>query len=478
MQPAHDPVPGHLGDHRGGRDARCHPVALPHGEARDLEAVDAEPVGEHVRGAYGQPGEGATQGLDVGDVHAERVAVAGREHHDRPGQRAVEHLGVAGLAPGRCQQLGVGQPGDDPPPTVGKHRGGGHQRTGTGTTPGLVDAGDRVEPGASQRPLVAVQPRVSADGRSPGQHAHRSRAYDPSRAGSSKISGLSRISVAAGRPDDRPDLAHDTVHRYETAAGLSDVQPRVAGLRTVVTHDPQRAVGDLDVERLLRGPDPVHQVVGLVQAHPVDLHLALGVAAADLVATDPDDPLHQVPAGRVQAERLQGALHDVARLLALRGAEPAAGVVEDHDVAAFDVAGPVRPLLDQDAVLLDERGLHRHRGHEERLDEEGLDDDRQHQGQPQQDDDLLPQRQRLLVLVVGRAVLGIAGGAASARARKAFPHARRRPAVCALVGRRRRPVALVVGPCVGRSGRRRGHRGSLTRPTGWIRRRWERRDAP
>ena len=53
------------------------------------------------------------QRLDVGDVHAEPVALLGLDDHDRPGQRATHDLGVAALAGLLGEQLGVGQPGHD-----------------------------------------------------------------------------------------------------------------------------------------------------------------------------------------------------------------------------------------------------------------------------------------------------------------------------------------------------------------------------
>ncbi len=174
VQPRHDPVPGHLGDDRRGGDAGRDPVALPHRQPGDLQAVDGEPVGQHVRRAYVEPRQRPAQRLDVRDVHAEPVALVVLDDHDRPGEGTALHLDVRAL-PGRGgQQLGVGEPGDLAPLAVGQHHRGGDQRAGAGAAPGLVDARDRVEPDAAQGPFVAVEAGVLADGETSGKSCHDS----------------------------------------------------------------------------------------------------------------------------------------------------------------------------------------------------------------------------------------------------------------------------------------------------------------
>ena len=79
----------------------------------------------------------------------------------------------------------------------------------------------------------------------------------------------------------------------------------------------------------------------------------------------------------------------------LRGrvvSEPAAGVVEDHDLAARGLgAEPGGQLVDQHPVALLQGVLHRVRGDGERLHQEGLDQQREHQRDADQQRQLLPE---------------------------------------------------------------------------------------
>jgi hypothetical protein len=61
--------------------------------------------------------------------------------------------------------------------------------------------------------------------------------------------------------------------------------------------------------------------------------------------------------------------------LAVAGRQPAARVDEHDDVAALQRARARLQLADQHPVTDEQRGLHRLRRDEERLDEEGLDHD-------------------------------------------------------------------------------------------------------
>ena len=98
----------------------------------------------------------------------------------------------------------------------------------------------------------------------------------------------------------------------------------------------------------------------------------------------------------VEPDGLERAGGQPAAGVRLRGAEPAARVGEHHGVAAVrGAAAPVGDLLDQDAVAGDEGVVHGRRRDVERLDEERLDDDGEHQGDAEQQDHLLPDRQRL-----------------------------------------------------------------------------------
>src|SRR5690606_41090067 len=107
---------------------------------------------------------------------------------------------------------------------------------------------------------------------------------------------------------------------------------------------------------------------------------AFVVAALDDVALDADDALDEVlpGVGRDEPDEDAHVVHDLAEavggLLGL-GGEPAAGVLEDHDVAAVHVERSRRELRDEHAVAYEERVAHRDARDEERLDEEGLDEE-------------------------------------------------------------------------------------------------------
>lgn len=163
--------------------------------------------------------------------------------------------------------------------------------------------------------------------------------------------------------------------------------PGVGGVGPVVAHHPQPPVGDGDVERRRGGRVAGVQVV-LVQGNAVDGDPPLHVAALDVVPADADDPLDEVllVVGRQQAdegEALLDLLDDdgVVLLGGLLALEPAAGVAEDDDVPALRPgAEPRRELVDQDPVADPDRLLHGARRDDEGLDEEGLQDQRDEDG--------------------------------------------------------------------------------------------------
>jgi hypothetical protein len=155
VQLGHDPVPGDLRHHARRRHARGDPVALPYGEAGDVEAVDREAVGQHVLGAHGERGERAPHPGEVAHVQAAAVDLAGRDHHHGVVQRLAQHPLVDPLPRGGAEQLRVGQLRDLAGPAGGQHDRGDHQRPGAGAATGLVGAGDRAE-------AAPVQVRSSA----------------------------------------------------------------------------------------------------------------------------------------------------------------------------------------------------------------------------------------------------------------------------------------------------------------------------
>ncbi|KUN82023.1 hypothetical protein AQJ66_23520 [Streptomyces bungoensis] len=115
-----------------------------------------------------------------------------------------------------------------------------------------------------------------------------------------------------------------------------------------------------------------------------------------MVAADPDDPLDQVLlVGRGQQADEGEAFLDlfdddgVVRLGGLFVGQPAAGIVEDDDVAAVRLgAEPRGELVDQDAVADPDRLLHGAGRDDEGLDEERLQDQRYEDGDTDQKGDL------------------------------------------------------------------------------------------
>ncbi|GGQ39578.1 hypothetical protein GCM10010279_56300 [Streptomyces mutabilis] len=155
----------------------------------------------------------------------------------------------------------------------------------------------------------------------------------------------------------------------------------------MITHHPQSPLGHRDVEGRLGGDVPRVQVV-LVQGDTVDGDASLGVAALDPVPAYSDDPLDEIllVVGRQQADEGEAFLDlldddGVVLLDGLLALEPAAGIAEDDDVPALRLgAEPGGELVHQDAVTDPDGLLHGARGDHERLDEKGLQHQRNEDG--------------------------------------------------------------------------------------------------
>src|SRR5690606_21708125 len=122
------------------------------------------------------------------------------------------------------------------------------------------------------------------------------------------------------------------------------------------------------------------------------------VAALDPVAADPDDPLDQVLVvlGRQQSDEGEPFLDllDADRVVLLGHGllvlEPAAGVLEHHDVPPLRLGTePGGELVDQDPVADADRLLHGAGRDDERLDQKRLEDQRYQHGDADQQRDLL-----------------------------------------------------------------------------------------
>src|SRR5699024_951820 len=113
-------------------------------------------------------------------------------------------------------------------------------------------------------------------------------------------------------------------------------------------------------------------------------------AAHDMVATETDDPLDQVPLGVVghHTDELEDAFESVANPAAglrLPRRKPATRIFEDDNITALHVAEGQADLGDHDAVAVMQRVLHRPRRDLEGLHEEQAHDGRDYQRQANDD---------------------------------------------------------------------------------------------
>ncbi len=185
----------------------------------------------------------------------------------------------------------------------------------------------------------------------------------------------------------------------------------------MVAHHPQPSGWHPDVELGLGRRVAGVQVRLLVQGHPVDRHVALRVAADDVVAGQPDDPLDVVvhPGGDAEqadhrVAELAGPADDRVAGLGCAGRVPGAFPVEHDDVAAVDRAEVIDQLVDQDLVPDVERVLHRRGRDVEGLDHVGLDDQHDDQREREQRDELHPPGDAAAAPGLGRGALGRGGG--------------------------------------------------------------------
>ncbi len=208
------------------------------------------------------------------------------------------------------------------------------------------------------------------------------------------------------RPDHEEGPPDDVRDRDRT------VDPRVVRVVAMVTHHEQLTFRHRDVERLVGVGRRVglEVDVGLDQGMAVDHDLVVGVAAHDVVAGDPDDPLDEVAArGRRDADGGADVVEEpqdrVARHRERVLVRPAWRSLEDDDLAAPRIAEVVDQLVDQHpvervrgrrdhgaGVATLQRVLHRRGRDVERLDEEGLDQQREHQRHNHQNRQLAPER--------------------------------------------------------------------------------------
>ena len=110
VQVDHDPVPGHLGEHRRRRHAGRGLVALGHRQRRAAEPGTGKPSVSTYRAARrARPPRGACPRRSP-RARPRRSISVGRDHDDRPVRAPAQDQVVVLLARGRGEQLGVGEP--------------------------------------------------------------------------------------------------------------------------------------------------------------------------------------------------------------------------------------------------------------------------------------------------------------------------------------------------------------------------------
>ena len=149
-------------------------------------------------------------------------------------------------------------------------------------------------------------------------------------------------------------------------------------------------------------------------------------------------------ASPTKTRRVADRAEQAAAVDDLGALEPAARVAEDDDVAAVDLVRLVGELVDEHAVVDEQRVLHRPRRDVERLDEERLDEHRDHQ---RGDDDAGQLAQERLALRLGRRVRtgDAAGRAARWRAAARSPVGRLCGGARTVLGRHRVRPSVPVG---------------------------------
>src|SRR4051794_38614088 len=228
-------------------------------------------------------------------------------------------------------------------------------------------------------------PRSNWTRRRPGRRFTRARRC-------ARVSG-SEEPDAAGRPVGCEGAADDG------ATGNGAPESTVVGLPTIVAH--HEPVSGRNRDRRGHRASPVRVVVTRVG----DVRVLLALAVADHVAVDDpddvagagDDALDEIDL-RLALGRLVARGVLVAALVAARVGLRPDGRVEDDDVADLRVAEAVADPVDEHALADRERRDHRLARNAVRLDEEGLDPERERERDADDDDELYERAARRLLL--------------------------------------------------------------------------------
>src|SRR5439155_1507609 len=154
MVPLHDPIPGHLRHHGGGRHRRTHRVALLDREVGQLDGPEPEAVAQHEVGPDLEPVHRLAEQLQVRHVESPMVDPPG----ERPAYGHRHGLGPDPFEPQvpleRGELLRVPEALDDESVWEDDRR--GDQEAGQRAAARFVHPGDQPEPLGTQAPLVQV----------------------------------------------------------------------------------------------------------------------------------------------------------------------------------------------------------------------------------------------------------------------------------------------------------------------------------
>src|ERR671918_1123325 len=253
---------------------------------------------------------------------------------------------------------------------------------------GRITAAAKSGPATPPRPASSTQAiRLNPCSRRPRSNRARSTAPGPGvRATFASLTALPPL-MHPSRPRGRPDHHERTPDHLvdgdepEAPAGVIRVSP-------VVAHHEQRVARDLNGAEVAHRHPRLAREVRLLERTTVDIHD--GVPDLERLAGKPDHPLDEVLVlGPGDPDALGQPVQEPADHAAV-GTSPVLGIGEHDDVPAFRL---VQDLVDQDSIARFEDRLHRAGRNEERLDNEGLEQDRQREGKDDENGKLSQERQ-------------------------------------------------------------------------------------
>jgi len=159
----HLAVAGHLGENRGGGNGPHRPVPADYRLNRAGQGGTTITVNQGRHRCERQGGDGALHGEQGRLQNIESINLFDFCPTQRPSRGVGADLDIENLASPRAENLGISQPVDWER-RVEDH-GGGHNRPGQGSAPGLIDPGD--PPHRKARVPAHAPPAEAATGRCP-----------------------------------------------------------------------------------------------------------------------------------------------------------------------------------------------------------------------------------------------------------------------------------------------------------------------